>query len=510
MDAAVPLAMRAARGLGVLESLSFRRVRPCSWQAPAEDCYKLFGISPTATAAEIKAAYFQRAKLVHPDRDSTKSGSNAMVQLNLCFEALSRRRAEYDAAKGTHAQRPKYQQPWWSQSTGDDAFNDFAQEWEESVRQRRGRPDERMDWQAQTKRQSQPRSWRQWAADWRANVDESEHDESSDEEWSRGPGWKGARSTRGQKRRTPKRQHRHEDFDGWEEDEMPPRSRGKQKQQVQFVPDELLLAVPGSWEAAGSYGRLEQKFNGRPAFCRAGSKHFFLFWSREFGDWKVAHHLVDDGTCIAFSEDQSGRQLPWAARSPKWRIWHPAKRSFVQRKLRVEICVAESEDDEDESVPWSRPPWEQWSTGDLTRWCERLGIDLHGCFDRESVLEVVREFSKMSKDDQEGAGSQEHRAAHSDGGPDSTGGRHKNGSEEVQLASRVKTDGSYTRRPSLDPTVTHFGNRVEPFLGEETELLPWMQARGDKSRIYGVYVEASFRYCLVWKKRKYWGRANYW
>ena len=60
-------------------------------------------------------------------------------------------------------------------------------------------------------------------------------------------------------------------------------------------------------------------------------------------------------------------------------------------------------------------------------------------------------------------------------------------SEAVRLCSRVKTDGSYTRPPTLDRRSSSYGNRVERFEGQEEDVLPWLYSEGDRSRLYGVY-----------------------
>eukprot|EP00971_Amphidinium_carterae_P164400 3259392-Amphidinium_carterae.1 len=61
------------------------------------DCYALLNVPKNATADTIKVAYRKQAKQLHPDVDGGSHGT--MAQLNMCYEALTQRRAEYDAKK---------------------------------------------------------------------------------------------------------------------------------------------------------------------------------------------------------------------------------------------------------------------------------------------------------------------------------------------------------------------------------------------------------------------------
>jgi len=68
-----------------------------------EDCYKLLGVKPSASAAEIKRAFRRKAKEIHPDIPANTAGGvdndTRMRELIRAYETLSDpgRRAEFDA-----------------------------------------------------------------------------------------------------------------------------------------------------------------------------------------------------------------------------------------------------------------------------------------------------------------------------------------------------------------------------------------------------------------------------
>ena len=86
-----------------------------------EDCYQLLGIKSSASAAEIKRAFRQKAKAIHPDIPGNVSfetdNVSRMRHLIHAYETISNpeRRAEFDS---TYAQFRKY-------SEGTDAVSGF-------------------------------------------------------------------------------------------------------------------------------------------------------------------------------------------------------------------------------------------------------------------------------------------------------------------------------------------------------------------------------------------------
>ena len=54
-----------------------------------QDCYKILGVSPTASAAEIKRAYRKKAKELHPDLSVESETSQQFQELVKAYEILS-------------------------------------------------------------------------------------------------------------------------------------------------------------------------------------------------------------------------------------------------------------------------------------------------------------------------------------------------------------------------------------------------------------------------------------
>lgn len=67
---------------------------------PTADHYETLGVTRRATAKEVKAAYRQRSRELHPDRNASPDAHRAMAELNAAYAVLrdQARRADYDRA----------------------------------------------------------------------------------------------------------------------------------------------------------------------------------------------------------------------------------------------------------------------------------------------------------------------------------------------------------------------------------------------------------------------------
>ncbi|MDR1747868.1 MAG: J domain-containing protein [Spirochaetaceae bacterium] len=92
-----------------------------------KDCYKILGVPPSASAAEIKRSFRQKAKLLHPDLADTGSRDrDAFQELLKAYEILSdvqQRRAfdsSYMMGRQSRSTEEKFDYRMWLLSRNDD------------------------------------------------------------------------------------------------------------------------------------------------------------------------------------------------------------------------------------------------------------------------------------------------------------------------------------------------------------------------------------------------------
>ncbi|MCL2180842.1 MAG: J domain-containing protein [Treponema sp.] len=85
-----------------------------------ENHYKLLGVKPGASTAEIKKAFREKAKKLHPDITGSQN-AEAMQRLIKAYEALSdlEHRFRYDKAYEAYANRKNFDYRTWLKEKGD-------------------------------------------------------------------------------------------------------------------------------------------------------------------------------------------------------------------------------------------------------------------------------------------------------------------------------------------------------------------------------------------------------
>jgi DnaJ-class molecular chaperone len=76
-----------------------------------QDYYKVLGVAPEASMAEIKAAYHKLAFQYHPDRNQNNPESYVkMLEINAAYSVLSDslQRSKYDNSRGYRTAAPKF------------------------------------------------------------------------------------------------------------------------------------------------------------------------------------------------------------------------------------------------------------------------------------------------------------------------------------------------------------------------------------------------------------------
>jgi|GEM_PF-5994506 len=98
----------------------------------AASFYEVLGVEPSATPDEIRAAYRQKAKELHPDLNPARDTHAEMAQVNAAFETLSSPalRTEYDRTRvglGTESRRSEP-----SNSASPPTGRSYSESWRES------------------------------------------------------------------------------------------------------------------------------------------------------------------------------------------------------------------------------------------------------------------------------------------------------------------------------------------------------------------------------------------
>ena len=71
-----------------------RSRRCCSLKASPSDPYKVLKISPGSSLTDIKAAYYQQMKKLHPDVNAERDTTEDAVELNIAYTALLQGKTE--------------------------------------------------------------------------------------------------------------------------------------------------------------------------------------------------------------------------------------------------------------------------------------------------------------------------------------------------------------------------------------------------------------------------------
>eukprot|EP00397_Hematodinium_sp_SG-2012_P031903 GEMP01033917.1.p1 GENE.GEMP01033917.1~~GEMP01033917.1.p1 ORF type:complete len:478 (+),score=128.62 GEMP01033917.1:117-1550(+) len=296
-----------------------------------------------------------------------------------------------------------------------------------------------------------------------------EEDDAEDRFWEQcSREWNKGRQRHEGNRRNP-RQHREERQQkkhGREERRYASRGEhGKvRRRQEPFPPDLRVVGGP----AAGIFCRVNSSVNGQPAYERKSTPFYILFYSKKYKDWKLAQSLQDNGECEVFGQALMGEYY----------------------NENGSITRIESEED------WSTP--DDWSTECLLHWCKARDICTDDKFCKEDLVALVKEIGPTdesmtdsdSSDDEYDEGPREWRDR----------GQHR---WKFQIASRMKTDGSFRKPATMNPKNTLFGNRIEHTSISDNSMWRWLREEGDRSRVYAVWYNREYCYSIIWKNKKW-------
>ena len=312
---------------------------------PGFDCYKVLGITRTATLSDIKTAYRDLAKQHHPDLSTKPESSERFIRIQTAYETLLNNRAEHDAS---NTAKPEKKDNWnaWTSSNW----------WQQESRPRYSDEDFEDIWRKAKERQTHYRK-------------STDHEyESEDKSKERGYGKKPFASG--------KANH-------YADEESRPFRRKRDKIKHSPIPEKFTVTAKDrkSQKISGEFLRIED-YNGRAAFQRIGQR-MFLFWSSKFGDWKIHTKLKDENECSAFNEDVRVKN-PCDIALP-WFVWNHHRDRFDAEDLTI-VAAVDSAD------------YSAWSIQDLITKLQSLGLgdQAKSCLEKQELIDLLVNAGKTT------------------------------------------------------------------------------------------------------------------
>ncbi len=135
-----------------------------------------------------------------------------------------------------------------------------------------------------------------------------------------------------------------------------------------------------------------------------------------------------------------------------------------------------------------------WTSEVMMNWLTKRGLEFEAkrCIEKSELIELILQTNRSGRSQSEG-----HRSAP----PSQTASPSV---RLVMIASQTRCDVVNMPPPSLSPTCTIFGNKIEDYSGKFDEVSDWVLSNGDRLKVYGVYVDGNFKYSLSWTKDKSW------
>ncbi|XP_046919986.2 uncharacterized protein LOC124500014 [Dermatophagoides farinae] len=100
----------------IIKTFGFSKIvyRRFSSETKSQPCnYDVLGITPNATAAEIKNAYYEKSKKYHPDVNKEPGSDLKFQEISSAYETLSNEnsRSDYDISRGYSSRNPTHHNP---------------------------------------------------------------------------------------------------------------------------------------------------------------------------------------------------------------------------------------------------------------------------------------------------------------------------------------------------------------------------------------------------------------